>query len=110
MEDTTKMIYPEIERLSALMDDRFELFGFHFGLNFILDLIPEVGDIVTTLVALYIFGLSYKYPVSKWVKFRMLLNIAIYFVVGLIPWLGDIFGAWFKPNRRNLTLIQKFLS
>lgn len=109
MENQPKRIYPEIENLAALMDDRFELFGFRFGLNFIIDLIPGIGDVATTLVALYIFGLAIKYKIPKWTGFRMILNIAIYFIVGLIPWLGDIFGVWWKPNRRNLKLLQNKL-
>lgn len=109
MENEVKKIYPEIENLAALMDDKFELFGFRFGLNLLIDLIPEVGDFITTAIALYIFRLSYKYEVSNWVRFRMLLNITVYFIVGLIPWAGDAFGVWFKPNRRNLKLLQNKL-
>ena len=100
------LIPGEIEFLAKLMDDQFELFGLRFGLNFILDLIPEIGDIVTTAIALYIFGLAVRYRVSAWTKLRMLVNIGIYFIVGLIPWIGDLFGAWWKPNRRNLNLLK----
>ena len=89
------------------MDDEFEIFGMRFGLNFIIDLIPGIGDIVTSLVALYIFGLALKYKVSNFTKVRMFFNIAIYFLIGLIPWLGDLFGAWWKPNRRNVELLRK---
>ena len=87
------------------MDDKFELFGFRFGLNFIIDLIPVAGDIITTAIALYIFGLALKYNLSKWKMFRMAFNIAVYFLIGLIPWVGDFFGAWWKPNKRNVKLI-----
>ena len=34
------------------------------------------------------------------------VNIAIYFLVGMIPWLGDLFDAWWKPNIRNLKLLS----
>ncbi len=101
--------YPDLERLTKLMDDQFQIFGFAFGLNFFIDLLPGIGDIVTTLVALYIFSAALRYKVSKGTIIRMYLNIGIYFLVGLIPWLGDIFGAWFKPNRRNLTLLKRAL-
>jgi len=98
-----------LEVLANLMDDKFEVFGFRFGLNFIIDLIPEVGDIVTTFIALYIFNSALRFKVGKFVVFRMLFNIAVYFIIGLIPWLGDIFGAWWKPNKRNLRLLRKTL-
>jgi hypothetical protein len=35
------------------------------------------------------------------------LNIAIYFVVGIIPFIGYLFGVWWKPNIRNLNLLKK---
>ena len=98
-----------IEYLAKLMDDEFSFMGFNFGLNFILGLVPEVGDIVSTLIAIYLFSLAVKYKISAWAALRMIFNIMVYFLVGLIPWLGDIFGAWWKPNRRNLKILQKQL-
>jgi Mn2+/Fe2+ NRAMP family transporter len=105
MENTTEKNYRDIENLALLMDDRFELFGFKFGLNFIIDLIPVAGDVITTLIALYILTLARKYNLSKPKVFHMLFNIAVYFIVGLIPWAGDLFGAWWKPNKRNVKLL-----
>ena len=37
---------------------------------------------------------------------RMGMNIAIYFVGGLVPFAGDLFDAWWKPNIRNLRLLH----
>lgn len=101
---------PILESLAKLMDDKFELFGFRFGLNFIIDLIPGIGDIITTVIALYIFSAALKYKISPFTVARMLFNIAIYFIIGLIPWLGDVFGAWWKPNKRNMNLLRRELS
>lgn len=98
--------YKNLELLANLMDDKFQIAGFKFGLSFIIDLIPVAGDVITTLIALYIFNAALKYKVSKTTILRMLFNIAIYFLIGLIPWLGDLFGAWWKPNRRNIKLLQ----
>src|SRR6266550_6764769 len=99
----------ELEVLSQLMDNQFQVpvIGWRFGLNAIIDLIPEVGDIATTIVALYILVSAVRYRVPKITLLRMGLNIAIYFVVGLIPLAGDLFGAWWKPNMRNLALLRK---
>ena len=102
--------YERLETLAKLMDDQFKIGGFTFGLNFIIDLIPEIGDFITTTIALYIFSAALKYKIPKNVLFRMVVNIALYFLVGLIPWLGDIFGTWWKPNRRNLELLKKSLA
>jgi hypothetical protein len=38
---------------------------------------------------------------------RMVLNILIDTVVGMIPFLGDLFDVAFKANMRNLRLMQE---
>jgi hypothetical protein len=98
----------ELEVVSRWMDNQFRLpvLGWHFGLNAIIDLVPEVGDIATSIVAFYVLVSAVRYRVPKITLLRMGVNIAIYFVVGLIPWLGDLFGAWWKPNIRNLNLLR----
>jgi len=109
MQQASEATIAHLEILAKLMDDQFEVLGFRFGVNFIIDLIPEIGDIVTTGIALYIFGLAIRYNISTWTKLHMLANIAIYFIVGLILWLGDFFGAWWKPNRKNIELLRQVL-
>ncbi|GAC1412523.1 MAG: hypothetical protein NVSMB66_1720 [Candidatus Doudnabacteria bacterium] len=102
----TTIIDPNLEKLASLMDDRFEFAGFRFGFNFFIDLIPGVGDVLTTLIALYILNSARKYDLPRWKMSKMYFNIGIYFIIGLIPWLGDLFQAWWKPNRRNLALLR----
>ena len=99
----------ELEVLSQVMDNQFRvpLLGWRFGLNAIIDLIPEVGDIATTIVALYILVSAVRYRVPKITLLRMGLNIAIYFAGGIVPFAGDLFGAWWKPNIRNLNLLRR---
>jgi hypothetical protein len=99
----------ELEVLSQIMDNQFRVpvLGWRFGLNAIIDLIPEFGDIATTIVALYILVSAVRYRVPKVTLLRMGVNIGIYFVGGLIPLAGDIFDAWWKPNLRNLNLLRK---
>ena len=99
----------ELEVLSQLMDNQFQVpvIGWRFGLNAVIDLIPEVGDIATTIVALYILVSAVRYRVPKITLLRMGLNIAIYFVGGLVPFAGDLFGAWWKPNIRNINLLRR---
>lgn len=104
---TGRLVNPKIEKLAQIMDNRFELFGFKFGLNLFIDFIPWAGDIISTTIALYIFFMALQYKLSTWVIIRMLLNIAIFFVMGLIPWLGDAFGVWWKPNIRNINLLRR---
>ena len=106
---TSIQIERELEVVSQLMDDQFRLpiLGWRFGLNAIIDLIPEFGDIATTIVALYVLVSAVRYRVPKVTLLRMGLNIAIYFVGGLVPFAGDLFAIWWKPNIRNLNLLRR---
>src|ERR1041385_5394006 len=106
---TTVQIERELEVLSQLMDNQFRLpiLGWRFGLNAIIDLIPEFGDIATTIIALYVLVSAVRYRVPKITLLRMGLHIAIYFVGGLIPLAGDLFAIWWKPNIRNINLLRR---
>ena len=99
----------ELEVLSQLMDNQFRVpvIGWRFGLNAIIDLIPEAGDIATTIIAIYILVSAVRYRVPKVTLLRMGINIAIYFIGGLIPFAGDLFDAWWKPNIRNINLLRR---
>ena len=106
---TAVQIERELEVLSQLMDNQFRIpvLGWRFGLNAIIDLIPEFGDVITTLIALYVLVSAVRYRVPKVTLLRMGLNIAIYFVVGLVPLAGDLFAVWWKPNIRNINLLRR---
>src|SRR6266403_230661 len=98
----------ELEVLSQVMDNQFRIpvLGWRFGLNAIIDLVPQFGDVATTMVALYVLVSAVRYRVPKITLLRMGTNIAIYFLVGLLPFIGDLFDAWWKPNIRNINLLQ----
>lgn len=43
------------------------------------------------------------------VKIQMLINIIIDFVIGIVPFLGDLVDALFRANTRNVVLLEKHL-
>ena len=98
----------ELEVFAQIMDNRFVIpvLGWRFGWNAIIDLVPGIGDISTSLIAFYVLVSAVRYRVPKITLLRMGLNIAIYFVGGMLPWIGDLFDAWWKPNMRNLKLLR----
>jgi hypothetical protein len=106
---TRIQIERELEVFSRLMDNQFRipLINWRFGLNALIDLIPQIGDILTTIIALYLLVSAVRYRVPKITLARMGLNIGIYFVVGIIPFIGYLFAVWWKPNMRNLNLIRQ---
>src|SRR5687768_11068204 len=98
-----------LERLSWLMDDLFRVpvLGWRFGLDALIGLIPGFGDTATSLVSFYILVNAVRYRVPKITLLRMGLNIGIDYAVGALPFVGDLFDAWWKSNQRNLDLLKK---
>jgi Domain of unknown function (DUF4112) len=102
-------IHESIERLGWLMDDLFRIpvLGWRIGLDAILGLIPGLGDTTTSLVSLYILGSAVRYRVPKITLLRMGFNIAIDYVLGSLPLVGDLFDAWWKSNHMNVELLRE---
>lgn len=103
------IIDKHLERLGWLMDDMFRVpvLGWRFGLDALVGLIPGLGDTSTSLVSFYILAAAVRYRVPKITLLRMGMNIAIDYVVGSIPVIGDLADAWWKSNRMNLALLRK---
>lgn len=101
---------PWTETLVRVLDDGIRVPGtrIRFGLDPLLGLIPGVGDVVTGTgsAALLIAGLRRGVPAI--VLLRMVMNIAIDTAVGALPVVGDAFDFFFRSNRRNLELIQRY--
>jgi len=66
-----------------------------------------ISDVATTIVALYVLVSAVRYRVPKITLLRMGTNIAIYFVGNMVPLVGDLFAAWWKPNIRNVNLLRR---
>src|ERR1043165_8354986 len=98
-----------LERLSWLMDDLFRVpvLGWRFGLDALIGVIPGLGDTTTSLVSFYILVAAVRYRVPKITLARMGLNIAIDYVVGSLPIVGDVADAWWKSNSMNVELLRQ---
>ena len=94
--------------LARLLDNQFELGGVKFGIDPILDIVPWVGTVVGSLLSLYILKIGKDLQVSKIDMLKMVGNIIIDFLTGLIPLLGIIFDVFFKANIRNLKILEKY--
>ena len=82
--------------------------GIPVGLDFLIGLIPVVGDASMMLVSLRIVHLGRKLGVPKQIQTAMLRNIAIDFGLGFVPLLGDIFDLFYKANQKNVRLIERW--
>lgn len=110
-ERTRKQIEIEdsLETLSKYLDGLFRIpgTGWRFGLDSLVGLIPNVGDISTSLVSFYILIAGVRYGVPKITILRMAFNIGLDYVVGVIPFVGDAFDFFWKANQQNMDLIRE---
>ena len=105
----TATVDKSLERLGWLMDDLFRIpvLGWRFGLDALIGLVPGLGDTTTSLVSFYILAAAVRYGVPKITLLRMGLNIGFDYLVGSLPFVGDVADAWFKSNQKNLDLLRR---
>lgn len=98
-----------LEDLSRYLDDwiKIPVVGWRFGLDALIGLIPNVGDVATSLASFYILIAGARHGVPKITLLRMAFNIGLDYVVGAIPFLGDVFDFFWKANRQNIDLIRE---
>jgi hypothetical protein len=100
-----------IEWLATLLDTRFVIpfTKFRFGADSLIGLAPGVGDVVTTALSLYIVYEAHRLGVPKSVLARMLGNVAVDGLIGVVPVAGDVFDVMFRANRRNVRILRAHL-
>jgi hypothetical protein len=93
------------------MDSIIEIPGLkvRLGLDAILGLVPAAGDVVSSLVTLYILQAASRRGVSRVTMARMGANILIDWLVGSIPIAGDVFDVYWKSNQRNVELLERHI-
>ena len=96
----------QIAKVVKLMDSQFRIPGtkFTFGLDPIIGLIPGLGDLIDYGISAYLMVAMIRNGASGRAVAKMLINITIDGLVGVIPFLGRFFDIFFKANRRNLVL------
>lgn len=101
--------FKQLDWIAKLMDAQFSIPGtnFRFGLDGIIGLIPGAGDLSTFAVSAYLLTIMARNGASGYVMARMVLNVVIDALFGMIPILGDIFDIAFKANMRNLKLMKE---
>jgi hypothetical protein len=87
-------------RIARLLDQRFvdPLLGLF---------LPGFGDLVGAALGLYVVAEAWRRRAPKVLIARMLLNLSVDLLSGLVPVLGDIWDFLFRANTRNLELLQR---
>jgi Domain of unknown function (DUF4112) len=85
--------------LARWMDGRFvdPLIGF---------LVPWGGDVASAALGLYPVWLAWRRGAPKVLIARMLLNLSVDLVGGLVPVVGDLWDLVFRAHSRNLALLR----
>lgn len=83
--------------------------GFRIGWDGVIGLIPGVGDAIGLGLSAWLVWRARQLGMPFSVVARMLVNLAIEAIVGIVPVLGDLFDFVFKANNRNVALMQKHL-
>ena len=101
--------FKQLNWVAKLMDEQFTIPGtnIRFGLDGIIGLIPGAGDISTFAISAYLLTIMAKNGASGYVMARMVLNVVIDAVFGMIPILGDLFDIAFKANTKNMKLMRE---
>ena len=98
-------------QLVCLLDDGLTIPGTRIGIG--LDalvgfLFPTLGDALTGLGSLSLLVLAFRMRLPKVVVLRVVFNIAIDVLIGCVPFVGDAFDLFWRSNRRNLELLQRY--
>jgi hypothetical protein len=96
-------------RIAHLFDQRFRLPGtnIRFGYDAILGLIPVVGDTATAIISAYLVAQAIRLRIGIFPITRMIANITIDWLVGLVPGIDLILDVAFKANIRNINILAE---
>jgi hypothetical protein len=100
-----------IEGLEKLLERSFTVPGINrqVGLDFLLGLVPVVGDAAAALMGSWMVWEARNLGMSKWQLARMAGNVGFDAALGLVPFVGDAADFFFRSNSRNLRLIKRHL-
>lgn len=101
-----------MQTVAWILDDGIRIPGSdrRIGIDPLIGVIPIAGDVVAGGISLYIILEAARLGVTYRTILRMLGNVAVDVVAGSVPYLGDIFDAAWKANKRNVELAIKDLS
>jgi hypothetical protein len=101
----------QIRSLSHILDNAIPIPGtsYRIGIDPLLGLLPGVGDWLSGIVSAYMLFLALRLGLPVAALTRMLANLLLDLLVGMVPVVGDIFDFGYKANARNLHLIESYL-
>jgi hypothetical protein len=104
-------ILAKVRKWAYRLDVQHSFLGMRFGWSAVIGAIPEIGDAVDFLLAVYVYSLCRKIDggLDDKTKLKMKAWIATGALIGLVPFIGDVVDASIKCNARNCRLLEEFL-
>jgi hypothetical protein len=101
-----------IERIATLLDSQFVIPGteVRFGLDSLIGLLPGIGDAIGLVASLFVLHLLNRLELPRWTRWRMIWNVVIDTLAGIVPVIGDIFDVAYKANIKNVALARRALA
>ena len=101
-----------LDMLSKLLDTWFRVPGtnLRFGLDGIIGFVPGVGDFLAGAASCVIVLAAFFRGVPLITVARMVANLGVEVVVGIVPVLGNLFDIGWRANRRNYALLEQSLA
>lgn len=96
-----------VERMSKLLDNKFSVGGFRFGLDPLLNFFPFLGKPVSFGISLVLVIVMWRNGASSKLALKMTINVLIDAIFGSIPILGNIFDFFHKANQKNVNLLRQ---
>ncbi|MEZ5788402.1 MAG: DUF4112 domain-containing protein [Xanthobacteraceae bacterium] len=101
-----------LDRVATLLDTAFVIpgTGVRFGADAMIGLVPGIGDVITTALALWLVYEAHRLGAPRHLLARMLGNVALDGLVGATPVVGDVFDVLWRANRRNARLLREWMN
>jgi hypothetical protein len=99
----------QLDHLAAILDDIFRVPGtrIRFGLDFLIGWIPGIGDALSGAASVIIIVAAWRRGAALVTLARMITNVLLETLIGVIPVVGDLFHVVWKANRRNYRLLMR---
>jgi hypothetical protein len=100
-----------LDMLSKVLDTWFRVPGtqIRFGLDGIIGFVPGIGDFLGGLASCVIVLAAFFRGVPLITISRMVVNLGVEVVVGMVPFVGNLFDIGWRANRRNYHLLEQSL-
>lgn len=119
-QSTASKLDPEVRRkllkqsdqFAEILDNAIRIPGtnIRIGLDSVIGFIPGIGDAAGLGLSLLVVGQAWRAGIPKPVLAKMLGNVALDGVLGLVPIVGDLFDVVFRANDRNMKILREELA